>query len=54
MEFRFNEATAKEVTHMNSVTQRIAAFTSALVFDQLPAGVREKSKVSLITTSEWR
>ena len=48
MEFRFNEATAKEVTHMNTVTQRIAAFTSALVFDQLPADVREKSKVSLL------
>ena len=33
---------------MNSVTERIAAFTSALVFDQLPADVREKSKVSLL------
>lgn len=33
---------------MSSSSQRIAAFTSALGYDAIPAGVREKAKVSLL------
>jgi hypothetical protein len=33
---------------MKTISQRIAAFTSVLNYDQIPANVQEKSKVSLL------